>query len=173
MATRSFSITVIRPRDLLLLRVQFIEVDLDQTVTPAVVSGRDGAVMVVHFQPQHIAEQAYWDTGKIIPNPPIPDETPLPPGGSASFIAGATRLVFRVPSGTSFPLTLEALLDAARGSTSNRSGCRRRDGVSSSGGTSPPWDAITTCASSRRATADAGLRQQDGGAAFRRDRHRV
>lgn len=112
MATRSFSITVIRPRDLLLLRVQFVDVDLDQSVAPAVVSGRGGAMMVVHFQPQHIAEQAYWDTGKIVPKPPIPDETPQPPGATASFLAGATRLAFRVPPGTSFPLTLEALLDA-------------------------------------------------------------
>ena len=61
MPTLSFSVSVIRPQDLLVLTFDFRNVDFTPPVgsTPGQIAGQAGAILVAHFQPQHIAEQAF------------------------------------------------------------------------------------------------------------------
>jgi hypothetical protein len=124
MAIQSFSMTVVRPDDLLVLRLDFAGVDL----TGGMVGGAANAMLVVHFQPQHVAEEAFWEQGTTTetkeeadarnsttppsPPPPTTSENPGVVGTIGSRIAGPSRLAFRIPPGTSFPLTLESVLDA-------------------------------------------------------------
>lgn len=123
MATQSFGITVIRPDDLLLLRIQFIDVDVASTPgLPPTITGLPGARMVVHFQPQHVAEEAFWEVGaaeqtdaeKAAKQPPLKGTSdPLPPPGQVrSVLAGPSRLAFTVPPTRSFLLTVEGVLAA-------------------------------------------------------------
>ncbi len=119
MATKSLSATVIRPDDLLLLRLELIDVDFTPPAagTPARIAGRSGARLLVHFQPQHVAEQAFWEMSEgTTPDPPEPGgPDPLPaPGSVLSLLAGPSRLSFTIPSGQSFDLTLEGVLEAIR-----------------------------------------------------------
>lgn len=78
--------------------------------------------LVVHFPPQNIAEQAFWEAED--PDDGLDEEKPanMPsnPGGSEKEdlppvqhrVAGPSRLAFKLPSGsTSLPYTLEDLLD--------------------------------------------------------------
>ena len=62
MPTLSFSVSVIRPQDLLVLTFDFRNVDFTPPVgsTPGQIAGQAGAILVAHFQPQHIAEQAFY-----------------------------------------------------------------------------------------------------------------
>ncbi|HYC92514.1 MAG TPA: hypothetical protein VEO54_25125 [Thermoanaerobaculia bacterium] len=115
MATQSLSVTVIRPDDLLLLRVELLDVDVTAG-TPSRIAGQAGARLIVHFQPQHVAEQAFWEVSEgTTPDPPMPGNDVLPsPGSVLSRIAGPTRLAFTIPAGQSFDLTIEGVLGAMR-----------------------------------------------------------
>jgi hypothetical protein len=131
MATQSLSLKVIRPEDLVVLRLDFIDVDVTPGVPPTV-KGQAGARLVVQFQPQHVAEQAFWQSGKSAEtkeeqaarqNPPPAAPSPAPPAGSdplpdpgrvLSRLAGASRLAFTIPAGTTFPLSLPDILEAIR-----------------------------------------------------------
>jgi len=125
MPTRSFSLTVIRPDDLLLLRVDFLGVDFTAG-TPPTIAGQNGARLVVNFQPQHVAEEAFWEIGNTTETaeekaargpgaPPPPGNDPLkPPGQVRSRLAGPSRLAFTIPAATNFPLTLPDLLAALK-----------------------------------------------------------
>ncbi len=126
MPTKSLSITVVRPDDLLVLRLDFLDVDFTppQGGQPGRIAGQPQARLIVHFQPQHVAEQAFWEASdgtKQTPAeqaaeqtaPPPGNELPLPPPGSVqSRLAGPSRLAFTIPPGQSFPLTLEGVLEA-------------------------------------------------------------
>lgn len=119
--------TVVRPEDFLVLRLEFTDVDLTSGASPTV-GGAANALLVVHFQPQHAAEQAFWEQGtanesdeekaareKDTPPAPAPPGVTenLGIGGTiGSRLAGPSRLAFRIPAGTTFPLTLESVLDA-------------------------------------------------------------
>ena len=122
-----FSTIVLRPEDLLVLRLEFLNMsletggaNLDERRTPRLL--RDNtfrpSYIVVYFQGQNIAEQAFFETavesGKgfpvdktYIPPPPAPQpkvtdigeptDDPKPPPVRAR-LAGPSRLVFRVPN---------------------------------------------------------------------------
>src|SRR6185436_8537058 len=125
MPTRSFSLTVIRPDDLLLLRIDFIGVDFT-TGAPPSIAGQAGARLIVHFQPQHVAEEAFWEIGTTTETaeeqaargpgaPPPAGNDPLkPPGQVRSRLAGPSRLAFTIPATTNFPLTLPDVLAALK-----------------------------------------------------------
>ena len=131
MATRTLSVTVIRPEDLLLLRLDFVDVDFTPPAagSPAIIQGRPGARLIVHFQPQHVAEEAFWETAILKPtgqgqepgqppspppDPVVPIASPPPPGQVGSRIAGPTRLAFTIPASENFLLTLEGILGALK-----------------------------------------------------------
>lgn len=126
----AFSIELTRPDDLLRLRIEGrnLRVQRADGHAPQLaidVPGRP-AFLVVHFPPQAIAERAYFEATPVdvtpdLPPPPnaqpepdptsIPVETPETPGKVPARIANGSRLVFKVPPGTTIPLTTEGLLD--------------------------------------------------------------
>jgi len=103
MPTRSFSITAIRPEDLLLVRLEFVDVEVG---VPGELGGGAQARLIAHFQPQHVAEQAFLEGP--------PPEAVLSPGELSSRMAGASRLVFRIPAGERIPLTLPDVLESLK-----------------------------------------------------------
>ena len=81
--------------------------------------GANKPYLVVHFPPQNIAEQAFWETGDGASADQKPDNMPSA-GGSETpplppvehRIAGPSRLAFSLPTSiTSLPYTLADLLD--------------------------------------------------------------
>ncbi len=125
MSPQSFRTLVIRPEDLLFLEFEFRNVELTPPAAgnPGVISGGPGAYLIVHFQTQHIAEQAFFQAGEVSqtqqekdagqpPPPPGGSETPAPPGEVKALPAGPSRLVFSIPPAVSFPYTLEGILEA-------------------------------------------------------------
>jgi len=100
---------VIRPDDFLYLDIEFENLittgggsGLLQRADP----GKPG-FMIVHHQPQAIADQAY-------PNQQ-PDPTPNPPAVADARMAGESRVVFVMPAGVpSIPYTLPSMLKAFR-----------------------------------------------------------
>jgi len=112
MALQSFSVSVIRPRDLLVLALEFRNVDFTPPASgqPGQIQGAAGALLIAHLQPQHIAEQAYF---QVTDNPGDPgNESPNSPGRVRSLLAGPSRLVFTVPPGEVIPFNAAGLLDA-------------------------------------------------------------
>ena len=130
---------VVRPEDLLSLTFTFSNLQLDTAVSGKppqlvpIVPQRPSHVGV-HFQGQHIAEEAFYQVEPAVPVPqggypsdnPQAPSTPDPDAGmtngefpektpgmpAQSRLAGESRLVFTLPTGmASVPLTLEALLD--------------------------------------------------------------
>jgi hypothetical protein len=122
-------IELVRPDDLLALRVKALNLRLD-TADPAnpLLMAEDPAqpaFLVVHFPPQTVAEGAYF---RASPSPNMPGEPPQrnppepppappaeqpfpPPGNTAARVGGATRLVFQLPEGTVIPYSIAGLLD--------------------------------------------------------------
>jgi hypothetical protein len=103
MAIRSFSVTVIRPEDLLLLRLDFLNIE---DGVAGEVGGGSQAGLIVYFQPQHVAEQAFFEG-------PPPEALPAP-GQVGSRMAGPSRLVFRIPPGEHIKLTLRGVLESLK-----------------------------------------------------------
>lgn len=106
-----FSLDVVRADDLLVMRVEFVNLalDPDESQRPRRMiresAGLD-ALIVIHLPPQHIAEMCLTEleSGDVTP---FPSPVRLP-----SIIANESRLVFRLPQRIlSLPLTLDALLD--------------------------------------------------------------
>jgi hypothetical protein len=112
MPTQSFSVSVIRPQDLLVLTLEFREVDFTPPAgtLPGQIAGQAGALLIAHFQPQHIAEQAFYQVSDIPGD--TGNEPPLSPGRVRSLLAGPSRLVFTVPPGELIPLNAAGLLAA-------------------------------------------------------------
>lgn len=103
------SVTVIRPVDLLVLRFEFMNLKLEKAGeggdAEAYLIPQDDAFLVVHFQPQNLAEQAFYEDesggGEVLKPPPV-----------KSRLARASRLVFKVPAGEGpIRYTLETLLE--------------------------------------------------------------
>jgi hypothetical protein len=131
-------LSVVRPEDLLVLNFEFVNLDLDSSGPKPKLVRRSGAtpLIVVHFPPQNIAEQALFEADPDVPSantstqssatdkPPADPDTgkkgsstsdkpsSFPPP-VASRISGPSRLVFRMPSSeTSIDYSLQALLTA-------------------------------------------------------------
>jgi hypothetical protein len=122
----NFSASVLRKQDMLILKFDFYSLNLNGTNLERTNAEKD-AYIVVNFAhgndylPQNIAEQAFLETAEEFsddtedpsnaPNPPGGSETPNQPGAVAARPAGASRLVFKIPPGTSpIPFTMNELL---------------------------------------------------------------
>lgn len=111
----AFSATVLRPKDLLSLRFEFLNLQLktDQPLGARLerIDAAAPAYIVVHFPPQNIAERAFTEAetpGVACPDPNTGDETGCLVVPVDARIAGASRLAFKVPSGVSYiPYSLE------------------------------------------------------------------
>ncbi len=119
-----FYVPVIRPKDLLVLTFEFINLRL-QGASLSRANTNNPAYIVVHFPPQSIAEEAIYETAEGYKQPDTyPENTRneststtsdklsnyMPPVQSR--ISGPSRLAFLVPPATKpIPYTLKDLLD--------------------------------------------------------------
>jgi len=101
-------VNVLRTDDLLALQFEFVNLHLDATASQEARLVRtpawQPAFIIVHFPPQHLAEQAFFldDTGGPPPGP-VPVK---------ALLSDPSRLVFKLPDEVgSIPYTLDALLD--------------------------------------------------------------
>lgn len=111
-------LSAVRPADQLVLTFEFVNMTIQKAsesdpgayAVPSVVPGQD-SYLIVHFQPQNIAEKAYFEKDtKLGPLPPPPDD-PFDPPPVPSRMAKPSRLVFKVPADeVPIPLELETLL---------------------------------------------------------------
>lgn len=117
---------VLRPADLLALRLELRNLAVTPGQPPRLKKAGDGAAtLIVHFPPQSIAEETFFetpadDTSNQPPPRPTPDK-PEPAGGGQETptgppvrarIAGESRLAFAIPDGFDVPYTLEGVLAA-------------------------------------------------------------
>ena len=123
----SEAVTVVRPEDLTVLRIETPGLDITRGRAPRLrKTGAAGGQIILHFQPQSIAEESFFEAQATYTEPENPhkDIAPPPPpeGGSEALrpppvrarIAGESRLAFTVPDGFDIPWTLEAVLEACR-----------------------------------------------------------
>jgi hypothetical protein len=90
---------IMRPADLLNLRFEFVNLKLANGPALERIDSSKHAYIRVIFPPQHISEQAFAESGPVS----------VPPVGA--WIAGPSRLVFRVPESVqTIPYTLSGLL---------------------------------------------------------------
>jgi len=115
---QNLTFSVLRPDDLLALEFECVNLESKAGPPPKLVRKNPAApaYIVVHFPPQHIAEQAFFETTPSYSPPPgsraepSTAETPTPPP-VLSRISGPTRLAFFVPKEVQeIPLTVESLL---------------------------------------------------------------
>jgi hypothetical protein len=114
---------VTRPDDLLNLKFsgENLKLDVSDPEKPAVVveNHQQAAFLTVVFPPQTVAETAFFESSKILPesNKPDPDKGKdstknLPsPGNVAARMAHPSRLVFKVPPTGRIPFTTKGILD--------------------------------------------------------------
>lgn len=122
----SLNFDLLRPDDLLALTVELRNLRLDKANPKrpllTVDKAADPAYLIVHFPPQSIVEQAFFETSQIAspqynqppPQPPDPNtsDTLLPPGKVAARMTGPSRLVFQFPKNFKPILfNIESLLD--------------------------------------------------------------
>ncbi len=124
MPPTSFSTWVIRPKDLLFLQFNFVNVNITppQAGNPSKFTGGPNTYMVVSFQTQHIAEEAFFQASNIKqtqaekdakqPALPTGNEPLKDPGFVGVALAGPSRLVYKIPALTTITYTLEGLLEA-------------------------------------------------------------
>lgn len=118
---------VVRPEDMLTLRIELHNLTIQPGSPPRLKkTGRGAAYLTLHFPPQAITEQTFFETkpkGTSNPPPPVPGtpEKPEPSvGGSETLtgppvrarISGESRLVFVVPNDFAADYTLAGVLDA-------------------------------------------------------------
>lgn len=121
---------VVRPDDLLALRVQLVNLTVQAGSPPRVQrSGTAAAYLVLHFPPQSIAEEVFYEappagtsdsnpdkpppaTGQPAPQPPGDNNVDPPPVRARA--AGESRLVFEWPNGFEADYTVAGLLDAVQ-----------------------------------------------------------
>lgn len=113
----SIKVSVIRPDDLLVLTFEFVNITVNAGAGTFSSNG-DGAHLIVHFQPQQIAERAFFYTeDKPVKDTEFKDSAPkgsseplLDPPIDA-ILAHDSRLAFRVPGGYRGTMSVEGLLD--------------------------------------------------------------
>jgi hypothetical protein len=125
----NFSASVLRKEDMLALRFDFYNLQLNGTNLERLNSTSDSFIVVnfAHgndYSPQNIGEEAYLETAETLnndtedpsndPNPLGGSETPDQPGYVGARLAGGSRLVFKVPKPpngpSSIPFTMDELL---------------------------------------------------------------
>src|SRR5665213_4105517 len=116
----SLTFELLRPDDLLALRVNALNLKLDASdpQNPKLVIEQPArpSYLVIEFPPQSITEKAYFEVAANVPDSsPSPQsaDDPLDPAGSVpSRMAGTSRLVFRLPATMKqVPFNMAALLD--------------------------------------------------------------
>lgn len=124
MPPTSFSTWVVRPKDLLCLQFNFINVNIIPPLAgkPERLQGGKDAYMIVHIQTQHITEEAFFQASDIDqtqeeidadqPAPPDEDESLKAPGFLGVALAGPSRIGYKIPALTVIPYTLVGLLEA-------------------------------------------------------------
>ncbi len=103
------AVSVVRPEDLLVLKFEFRNMNLQigKGQAPRLVPSGGGPKLVVNFPPQHVSEQAFYETEDR--NNPDHEDPKFPIDAR---LAGWSRLVFAIPRGTkSIPYALPSLLD--------------------------------------------------------------
>jgi len=118
--------SVVRPSDLLALRLELFNMAVQASAPPMLKRGPASggpSYIVLHFPPQALAEQVFFQAavsgtlpprvppGAPPPGNPAANDAPLPPPIRAR-IAGESRLVFKVPDGFSVPYQLAEVLAA-------------------------------------------------------------
>ena len=116
---------VVRPDDLLALRVERQNLNIVPGTPPRLVKAGPGAArLILHFPPQAITEETFFETrpaGTSNPPPQNPNEPPTSdPAGSEPLrpppvrarMSGESRLAFEVPDGFDVPYTLAGVLEA-------------------------------------------------------------
>jgi hypothetical protein len=118
----------VRPNDLLALRIELVNMKVQPGSPPTLSRGpasSGASYIVLHFPPQALAEQVFFQAAvpgtqppRVPPSappqsPPSANENPLPPPIRAR-IAGESRLVFKVPDGFSVPYQLANVLEACQ-----------------------------------------------------------
>jgi hypothetical protein len=109
MAPISFRTFYLRPEDQLYFECEFRNVDYFPPAGGAegqVVSASADACLILHFQTQHIAEQAFYIIGSAT------DDPLKPPGSVFALPAGPSQVAFNLPVGAVIPFTGEGLLEA-------------------------------------------------------------
>ncbi|UHL62675.1 hypothetical protein LSG25_11325 [Paralcaligenes sp. KSB-10] len=99
---------VVRPADLLALRFELHNLAVVPGTPPRLKKDKPGpATLVVHFPPQSITEQTFYETKPGDAGTEVPTGPPV-----RSRISGESRLAFTVPDDFNVPYTLEGLLTA-------------------------------------------------------------
>ena len=118
------SVPVLRADDLVVLSIAWTGLDLAVADGVAVLRAADGrsGILVAHFQPQHVDEEAIWETapqlGDVLPKDPKAAQKAQQAGPNAdtiaeSRLAAPSRLAFDVPVGWGpITYTVEGILDA-------------------------------------------------------------
>lgn len=104
-------ISALRPDDLLYLDFEFINMKLVNLPQPHLVreKGNQPAYMIVHFPPQSVAEEAFYETSPELQDSAGSEIPKTPPVFSR--LSGPTRLSFVIPDEIKeIPLALESLL---------------------------------------------------------------
>lgn len=111
---------VVRPDDLLAFRIEHRNLLVSPGTPPRLKKqGAGSAYLILHFPPQAITEECFFERAQPGTNDPDdpesgdPSETLRPPPVRAR-IAGESRLALTVPDGFDIPYTLEGILDACR-----------------------------------------------------------
>jgi hypothetical protein len=118
--TPDLVVDVIRPEDLVAMRVEAFGLSLLSGATPLLRAGEEGAHLIVQLAFQHMAERAIYE-GLVNPQPPLPPPTPpvLPDGEAARHqppelvrAANGSRVVFEVPANFEIEYSSEGILAA-------------------------------------------------------------
>jgi hypothetical protein len=120
---------VLRPDDLLALRVQWVNLSVVGSSSPRLKrnAGAASACLILHLPPQAIAEEVFWEitqpgVDKADTPPPAGEQPPPTPPGDNSVdpppirarAAGESRLVFDWPAGFECDYTLAGILQAVQ-----------------------------------------------------------
>ena len=113
--TPDLIVDVIRPVDLVAMRVEAFGLSLLSGAEPFLRAGEDGGYLIVHLAFQHMTERAIYE-GLVLP--PLPDDT-TPDGEDARHqppelarAANASRVVFEVPADFEIGYSSERILAA-------------------------------------------------------------
>ncbi|MDH4119823.1 MAG: hypothetical protein OEW30_20765, partial [Acidimicrobiia bacterium] len=109
-------VDIIRPADLVAMRVEVFDLELTAGQEPALTAGDTGGHLIVHLTFQHIAERAIYEEQV---DPSIPDDDAIDGPGTNTFNppeqarpAKGSRIVFTVPAGYRIPFSTAGILHA-------------------------------------------------------------